>query len=320
MPRRGQARTQTRPRYLGWTRGLKPLARPPILCSFGKSSQVRRLVTLYVLTLVVLPVWASASDEDFGSAAIVGMGGAYVAMPGEAATIWFNPALSSLSHSFARVGLATRNLYQLQPLEEKTGSLVLYAGKGASLGAGFSQFGQSGSYKETHAVLTAAVEARKNWALGAGLHYHRVEFGDNVKAYAGASLDLGIASRPIPRIVASAVVRRISIERLYETDDPPAIVELSAAWDGPSITLAGIWSKNSGERSRLGIGQSLLVTRNVAWGAGLVFLSGLHFDPVRYSLGARVIGGRGSFDYVYQNHPDLGGTHVIGISFQFPGP
>jgi hypothetical protein len=188
------------------------------------------------------------------------------------------------------------------------------------LGGGFSQFGQSGFYRESDAILAAATEIRKNWVIGTGLHYHRVEFGDNVKAYAGASLDLGLAAQPIPRIVASAVVRRITVERVYETDDPPPIVELSAAWDGPSITLAGIWSKEHGAPSRFGIGQSLLISRSLPWGAGLVFLSGLRFDPIRYSLGARITGGGGSFDYVYQNHPDLGGTHAIGVSFQFPGP
>jgi hypothetical protein len=307
-------------RIYGKTRGLKPLVRTLLRAAHGIGSRARQLVLLCVLIIAVLPVWAFAADDDFGSAAIVGMGGAYAALPSEAATIWFNPALSSLSLTFARGCLATRDLYQLQALEERTGSLVFHIGRGLSLGGGFSQFGQSGFYTESRAVLTAAKNVGRNWAVGAGLHYDRVEFGDNVNAYAGTSLDLGAASRPAPHIVASAVVRRIELERLYETNNPPAMVELSAAWDGPSITLAGIWSKSSGGKSRFGIGQSLLVARDLPLGAGLVFVSGLRFDPIRYSLGARITGGGGSIDYVYQNHPDLGGTHAFGISFQISGP
>ena len=297
------------------------LARVPAPAIGSWSGCVRLLsLSLGLLAVVITPTPARATEEDFGSAAIVGIGGAYAATPDDAATIWFNPALASLSRSFARTSLATRKLYQLEALESKTGSLVMHLGRGLTMGTGFTQFGQSGLYQETEAVLTAAIEPRRNWTVGTGLHYHRVEFGDNVKAYAGASLDVGIASRPVHGIVASIAFRRVRIERLYEADDPPTILELSSAWEGPGITLAGIWSKSSGTQSQFGIGQCLLVARNVAWGAGLVFLSGLRFDPVRYSLGGRVIGNKGSLDYVYQSHPDLGGTHVIGISFRIPGP
>src|SRR3972149_10773742 len=57
------------------------------------------LILAAVLSFLIQPVGVVAADDDFGSVAILGAGGAYTALPGEAATIWFNPALSSLSLS-----------------------------------------------------------------------------------------------------------------------------------------------------------------------------------------------------------------------------
>ncbi len=279
--------------------------------------KVRLFALASVLIVAVLSTASVGAFDEFGSATIVGVGGAYAGARDDAATIWLNPALAVFSPSFVAGSLATRNLYQLAALQERTGSVAVRIGGKAAVGGGFSQVGQSGLYTESHAVMVASAKLLSRWALGLGVHYDRVEFGDGTMAFAGSTLDLGVASRPIHEIIACAAVRGIRIDRLYDANDPPAAVEISAAWQGPEITLAGIWSKVSGERSRFGLGQSLQLARGLPLGVGLTFLSGLRFDPIRYTLGARILARGGSFDYAYQSHPDLGGTHVLGVTFQF---
>lgn len=295
-----------------------PKSAGPSVCHGGSPYRAFGcFVLLSLLSAIAEVTPASARDDDLGSAAIVGLGGAYAGVPGDPATIWLNPAFGVLAPATVRAALATRNLYQLSALQERIGSLALRLRNGAVVGGGLSQFGQAGLYVESKALLTAALGLRRNLALGVGLHYNHVEFGDNVQAYAGSSLALAVASRPSRGIVAGVVVRRIYLDHIYEMGDSPAEFETSVAWEGPDITLAGVWSKSPGETSRIGIGQSLRVAGDLPLGAGLLFLSGLRFSPVRYSLGARILARGGSLDYVYESHPELGGTHVLGVSFRF---
>ncbi|MBI5867685.1 MAG: hypothetical protein HZB43_05250 [candidate division Zixibacteria bacterium] len=280
-------------------------------------------VRLFALaSVLIVAVWRAGNcgaTDEAGSAAIVGIGGAYAGSADDAATIWLNPALTAFSTSFVTGSLATRNLYQLEALRERTGSVTVRIAKRAVVGAGFAQFGQPGLYTESHGVMIVSAEPWRKWTVGAGVRYDRVEFGDNTKAYSGSSIDLGVASRPLRQMVACAVISGITIDRLYESYTVPAVVEMSAAWEGPELTLAGVWSKSSGESSRFGIGQSLQVARDLPLGVSLTFLSGLRLDPIRYSLGARILARGGSLDYAYQSHPDLGGTHVLGVTFRFGG-
>jgi len=270
------------------------------------------IIAIFVACLVLMPKPGFAEEREFGSALIVGVGGAYAGAVDEPATIWFNPAVMALAGEPGGFGLSYRRQYDLDELGEVSASVRRQLRHGLTLGAGFARFGQSGLYLETRGVLAVAEQWREKYALGIGMHYSRTEFGDNEMAFAGAALDLGVTGHPVPDILAGFSIRGITLDKLYDSDsqNPGVTTEATVAWSSPpEIVIAGVWSKEEGQDSRFGLGQRLQIA------SGAEFVSGLRFDPVRYTLGARLIHRSGTFDYVYQSHPDLGGTHTIGIGW-----
>lgn len=262
--------------------------------------------------LIMMPRMVAAEDREFGSALIVGVGGAYAGTADEAAVIWFNPALMAMAGERGGFELSYRRQYDLDELGEINASVRHRLRHGLTLGAGFARFGQSGLYLETRGVAGIAETLHEKYALGVGLRYQRTEFGDNEMAFAGTSLDAGVAASPLPDIQAGIAVRGITLDELYVNEDqnPGVTTEASVAWSAPpDIVIAGIWSKEEGEVSRFGLGQRLRIA------SGVEFVSGLRFDPIRYTLGGHLTHRGGTIDYTYQGHPDLGGTHTIGIGW-----
>jgi len=257
---------------------------------------------------------AQAQEWDIGSALIVGVGGAYTAAADESGVLWFNPALIALAEERGGFGLSYRRQYDLDELGEADASARYRAMRGLTVAAGFARFGESGLYQETRGIAALAEGLEEKWAFGAGLRYQRVEFGDGDMAFAGVSLDLGVAGRPVKNTTAGVSVRRITLDHLYAKaeQEPGSVVEASVAWSAPpDIVIAGVWSKQSDDDHSLGLGQRLRIA------SGAEFVSGLRFDPIRYTLGGRLTHRGGTIDYVYQSHPDLGGTHTIGIGWQW---
>ncbi len=270
------------------------------------------------LIMVSIVVFAAAYDSalaeerDFGSALLIGMGGAYAGAADEPAVIWFNPGMSALAPVGGGFGLSYLRQYDLEELGEVDASIRHQMRHGLTLGVGFARFGESDLYLETRGVVSVAEHWHEKYAVGVGIRYERTEFGDNEMAFAGSSLQFGMAGRPQPDILAGISVRGIALDDLYDINDqdPGVTTEASVAWSSPqAITLAGVWSKEAGEDSRFGLGQRLQIA------SGAEFVSGLRFNPVRYTLGARLTHRSGTFDYIYQSHPDLGGTHAIGIGW-----
>lgn len=297
------SRRAARPRC----RDLRREPRPP------KSGPV--VIGWTVLLLLLASTACSfAGDEDFGSALLVGVGGAYAAAPGDAAVIWLNPAMVALARGRGELSISYRRLFELETLEELHASVRHRVGRVGTVGVGFARFGESGLYQESRGIFTLARRLKRGLAAGVGIQYERVEFGDNSHAASGASLDIGAALHPWGNTLVGLAVRNVSLDGTYprSEDDRPVLVESSVAWSlPPDITIAGILSKEDGRDARFGVGQRLRVARHTE------FLSGLRFDPIRYTLGGRLGHQRGALDYVYQSHPDLGGTHTIGASWRW---
>ncbi len=273
------------------------------------------------MAIALSPECVWADDDDFGSALQVGVGGAYTAALTDPATCWANPAAPSLAPYDVALNISRRRLFNLEALEENTGSAHVRVGRQVTIAGGFSHFGQSGLFQETRGIVGLSHVTRKNLALGVSIGYQRIEFGSGAKAYSGATINWGAVLSPVASVAVGAAVREIRVDRLYDTNNQPAHLEVSAAWSAPpDITLAGIWSTESDGRSRFGLGQRLLLARDFLHATRIEFLSGLRFDPVRYALGGHIAVGGGWIDYVYQSHPDLGGTHAFAFTYAFPAP
>lgn len=268
-----------------------------------------------VLTTVGIHLCSSsgavAGDRDFGSALIVGLGGAYTGANGDAGALWLNPAMV-WEPERGHADLAYRQLWELRDLSEGIATVRHSFARRHSAGLGFRRFGRSPLYQETDAMASVGFRTSRRSAVGASVHYQRTEFGDNDAAYAGAFLDLGLSVTPRPDVIVGAAIRQITLDGLYDHSDwnPETLYEISAAWHAPSeITLAGIWTRERDGRNRFGIGQRL------PFGHAIEFVAGLRFDPVRYSLGGVLQHAGGLLHYVYLSHPELGGTHTLGLGW-----
>jgi hypothetical protein len=115
----------------------------------------------------------------------------------------------------------------------------------------------------------------------------------------------------VENVIAAAALKRIGVDDYYDgvADDPGIVGEVSVAWAVTDVAIGAAWSRRESDDDRFGVGQRLRLVE------GLEFISGLRFDPVRYTLGGRFTHRSGSIDYVYLSHDDLGGTHTIGVSW-----
>jgi hypothetical protein len=253
-----------------------------------------------------------AVQADVGATILAGIGGAYSAVVSEPLTIWYNPALTALADGRGGFSLSYRHLFALSDLEEISAAGIRQVRRPLTVGIGATHLGEPSIYTEFVGLTTIAACPLPGLSFGVGTRYRRTEFGGGAAAYAGATIDLGAAWRPDTCWVAAAAVREITIDELYGAGDPGTVFDVSLAWSlPPDLTVAGRWSKESDREGRFGVGQLLHINRRAT------FLSGLRFDPIRYAVGGRLSHRSLRIDYCYESHPDLGGTHAVGMGWSW---
>ncbi|MBD3298110.1 MAG: hypothetical protein GF341_05595 [candidate division Zixibacteria bacterium] len=273
---------------------------------------MRIAISTILVAVVLLTINVHAAENDFGSAMIVGVGGAIAMTPDEPGVVWMNPALAMFANSRGGASLSYRKHFELDDLREMDASVRHRLFDDYTVSAAFARYGEQDLYLESRLTGAVARQFSDRYAAGIGIEYDRTEFGAGNAVYSGVSLTLSAAAEPLDHVIAAASLRRIAIDDFYDgvADNPGLLGELSVAWSAPpDITVGAVWSRAEDDDDRFGIGQRLRFVE------GLEFISGLRFDPVRYTLGGRFTHRMGSIDYVYLSHNDLGGTHTIGVAW-----
>lgn len=257
-------------------------------------------------------VWAStvlAQEYDFGSALSQGVAGIVTLLPSSPSVITSHPSLLGFADQPTAAELSYRQLYGLTELED----LAIQARHRihrASAGFAINRFGESGLYQEYAVSAGSSLLLKPQLSLGMAVEYRSAEFGDGQSRYAGANLLLSASYRPAASTLTSVSVRRIEIDPLYDDYDSEPTYEAAVAWKSPSeVALGAVWTRERDGDHRFALGQVLKLGRN------LEVLSGLRFDPVRYSLGGRAFYQGMSLVYAYNGHPDLGSTHSFGLGW-----
>lgn len=250
-----------------------------------------------------------AQEYDFGSALSQGVAGVVTLLPSSPSVISSHPSLLGFADQPTAAELSYRQLYGLTELED----LALQARhriQKVSVGFAINRFGESGLYQEYAISAGSSLLLRPQLSLGMAVEYRSAEFGDGQSRYAGANFALSASYRPMTSTLASVSVRRLDIDPVYDDYDSDPVYEASVAWKSPSeVALGAVWTRDHDGEHRFALGQVLKLGRN------LEFLSGLRFDPVRYSLGGRAFYQGMSLVYTYNGHPDLGSTHSFGLGW-----
>jgi hypothetical protein len=271
--------------------------------------RINRL-TLFVLVLMCsVTLRASAQEYDFGSTLSQGVAGVVTLLPSSPSVIAFHPSLTAFSDQPTAAELSYRQLYGLTELED----LAIqgrHRFQKVSVGIAINRFGKPGLYQEYAVTAGSSFLLKPQLSVGAALEYRSAEFGDGQARYAGANLALSASYRPMPSTIASIAIRRLSLDPVYEDYDSDPVYEASVAWRSLSeVALGAIWTREYDGEHRFALGQVLKLGRSIE------FLSGLRFDPVRYSLGGRVFYQGMSLVYSYNGHPDLGSTHSFALGW-----
>ncbi len=174
---------------------------------------------------------------------------------------------------------------------------------GASFGAGSMALGR---FRESDMqVVLAGSPAARTW-LGVGSHVLMLN-SDGVNPDFAVSFDAG-GWYALGRFALSAAAVRLNQPRWRDGEEQPTRLTLSVAWllvdelliAADVIRQAGSEAVATGVEFRLAPPLCLRV--------------GMLTSPLRYAGGLGVRVGVLDFDYAWQFHPQLKGTHVIGLS------
>ncbi|HEX9750314.1 MAG TPA: hypothetical protein VGB22_03345 [candidate division Zixibacteria bacterium] len=268
------------------------------------------------VALVILGVVAGASSvgaqEEFGSATLQALGGVYTIVPGEPSVVWLNSA--TMANGAGGVEVSYRRLFDLEQMDEVVASAFWRVNPWLGLGGGGAHFGESGLYEEFRAIGAASVRALRSLRFGVALEYQREEYGSGNAVFSGLGADLSASWRLHESWIAAIGVRRLALDEIYDgiynDANPGVIFDASVAWSlPPELTIGGRWFREDGGADRFSLGQRLRLVD------GIDLLTGLRFDPIRYSLGGRISLRGVRIDYAYISHSELGGTHGIGIAW-----
>lgn len=269
---------------------------------------VRPIVLAVALVGVLVPN-ALAQEYDFGSALSQGVAGVITLIPSSPSVLATHAALTAFAGRHSAAEFSYRQLYGLGELED----LAIQAYQRVhrfTPGLAINRFGESGLYQEYSITAGSSFLLRPRLAIGGAIEYRSAEFGDGQSRYAGANLALSASYEPTTSVLLSASARRLSLDRIYEDFDPDPVYEAAVSWKAQSeVALGALWARERAGDHRFALGQVLRLGQNFE------FLSGLRFEPVRYSLGGRAYYQGMSLVYTYNGHPDLGATHSFGFGW-----
>lgn len=286
------------------------------------------------LALVLCGAAARADFADgLSSAAAEGLGDAGVALPGEAASLFVNPA------ALAGLDQGDASLMYAKPiagvpdisLQQGVAAVAVPVGSWATLSAGARAFDNAGLSRELEAAAGAGLRLTRRLSVGAAVGLLRREF--NVENIPGASsdpvfaegssvggigVDAGMQYAFSEEVTLGASSRRINRPDLglSAEDKAPMTWRAGGAFRRGPVTFLGELR-----------GRSEATDADSQWGVGVEWRA---LGPLALRAGAdaeKVSGGMGlSFrdmrlDYAFSFTQDLGagesGSHKMSIGFRF---
>ena len=270
----------------------------------------KNLFYFLILSFYSIPSLA-AFDNCGGSAKALGLGHASTALGDEASVIFTNPAgLGFFKRTGFQVSLS--RLFDLDELSEKELYLV-YPFKSLSLGSGTYIFGKSDYYQETVLVFAFGYELKDYLSFGSNFKYMRVSFSPAYKALSALGMDFGAVAKFDNKVQLGAVVKNSNRPKLLDnSDDIPTIFSSGmAVFPFEEVTLTFDFSYDERDKGQLHFGQEVKLIKN------LPLRFGIQTSPARYAFGVGFNFDKMDIDYAYLNHPVLGGTHKISLSFSW---
>lgn len=260
-----------------------------------------------VLGLLCSSAWA-AFESDLNGPRATGLGGAGVAVWGDAWSPMRNPALVAVTNP--QVGLYWSQQFGLPELTREA-VLVTTTVRGQSWAVRGSSFG-SDLYRETEFGLTLARSLHSTIAFGFEASGRWLQIQDYSRGQA-VSLAAGICAQPTEHLALGATWRNFNQPRLSGYDDRlvESLTVGAAVEVGDDGFIAADVVQETRFRAEYRIGAEARVL------SPLWIRLGIRAEPVRPSGGIEIAAGRWHFFYATDLHPDLGASHELGLAIRF---
>ena len=266
----------------------------------------------FFLILLVYSIPAIAAFDNCGtSAKTLSLGDASIALGDEASVISTNPGGLGF---FKKIGfqVSLSRLFDLDELSEKEFYFV-YPYKSFSFGGGTYIFGKADYYQEMVFALALGYELKDYLSFGSNLRYMRVSFSPTYKYLSAWAMDFGAVIKFNNKVQLGTVVKNFNQPKLLDkSDDIPTIFSSGiAVLPFEEVTLTFDFSYDKRYKGQLHFGQEVKLIKN------LPLRFGIQTSPSRYAFGAGFNFEKINIDYAYLNHPVLGGSHKISLSFSW---
>jgi len=261
---------------------------------------------LLLFMLLAKTSWGAfeTSGIDARSSAL---GNATSALSLGAVCSFLNPAgLAELDR--AESFLSYSNQFGLSELSQEAIGVGLNI-KRVGLAVGLANFGKADFYQEQRVNLSAGKEIISGVDLGITASYLILK-AEGYETQNAVALDLGfqwekskfkiggmVKNVNQPEIGGDVVLRNYNLGVLYRAL--------------PEVNLSAGLYYDTDFKEQVQLGQELNLSENFALRAGF------QTEPNRYSFGAGFFWKKMEIDYAFVNHPELGGSHGVGMRFTF---
>ena len=264
---------------------------------------MKRLVLIMFLAKTSWGAFETSGIDAQSSA----LGNATSALSLGAACSFLNPAgLAKLDQ--AESFLSYSNQFGLSELSQEALGIG-FNFKKVGLAVGLANFGKADFYQEQRVNLSAGKEIVSGIDFGVTASYLMLK-AEGYETQNAVALDLGFewemskfkfggVAKNVnqPEIGGDVVLRNYNFGILYRAL--------------PEVNLSAGLYYDTDFKEQIQLGQELNLSDNFALRAGF------QTEPNRYSFGAGFFWKRMEIDYAFVNHPELGGSHGVGMRFTF---
>jgi hypothetical protein len=222
-------------------------------------------------------------------------------------SLFFNPAgLGQIEGPEAYLGYS--NAFGLSELSSEAVG-VAYNFHKTGIGVGFSNFGEAGFYQEQRISLAGGRKLTDWMGIGGTVNYLILK-ADGYAKQDAFSFDLGVIGE-YREFRYGGVIKNLGEPKLG-SDKVLRNYNLGVAYQAlPEVSITAGLYYDIDFQEQVELGQEAKLSQNFALRAGF------QTEPNRYSLGAGFLWRKLEIDYGFVNHPELGGSHVVGMKIKW---
>ncbi len=268
---------------------------------------MKRLILIIILLVAPFMAANSAFDQPQASPLIASCGETPVNFNNPAVTMPLCPAMITRSAGMF-ADLSAQRLYSLPELDSYNASIA-YGNGQYGFGGSFNSIGTNELYLESSLALHAAVRLSRFLSVGGNVSYNRITIAEGYGDLSSFSTGFGFVAKPSVQILVYGTIENPFEPKIASDSRIHRKLRSGVVLTGfENVNFAMGVSLRSGNHLRYHIGETYRLTESFTISGGIMT------SPFVPSLGCSFSFDMFTLSYAYRYNPDLGATHVWGIS------